>query len=1361
MRQQFDLRRRRNLPRTTPQTFHLEAPPELPRAVEPGILQKIIPWLLGFLILGMIVMMFVMGAGVMRNPMYLMMMGVMVIMAVGAHQNGGRQDMSNAEVDSERAEYLRYLSGCTELIRGDADKQRAAAEWSHPAPETLHTYVANPARMWERGRTESDYLKIRIGLDEVALTSTIKVKPTDSQLDLEPVGHTTLQHLRAIHQSIHHCPKAIDFTGINQISVLGDPEAFAAAVRAWLCQVEVWHSPATAAIAIVSPEHLEHRWGWAKWSLHAETDDVDGAGPARLLFTTMSEAAEALEPMLKEHPTATDDNHTHRSAATGHKHLVIVVDDPRVSTSTLKRFANRQGVTVIALRPGLPDRDYEPAENELMLRIITNDQPRIEEWRNFSWQMFCAEPDFLTTDLARQITRSMARWDTTAAVRQDHATAAAQTLLGLLGIDNAANLDVEKLWTDRPEEEQLRVPLGMQPSGAPLYADLKDEAQGGMGPHGLMIGMTGSGKTTTLRGLLFALFTKHSPDVVRAILADFKGESGVDAFKDYPHVVAVISNMVEKKSLVDRFGETLLGLLDERMRILREAGNKLKGEAFQKLSEYNEARAEGADLDPMPTMFVIVDEFSLLLGDHPEMAETFDRVTRAGRSLGIFFLFASQTLDLGKIKDIDKNTQYRVCLKVASPSISRQIINTEEAFHIESGKDSKGSGYFVRAPGADPVRFRSFFLPERYEPPKTVRRKVITAKPRLRMFTAARVEPDPETVIETIEEAPTTLVGAPRSLILTVGPQLLQAYGGRPQTLWADPLDETIPLDEVLAAAAATEAPGTWWPVGKIDQPRRLRHHLLTYNTDDGNVMILGGPGSGISTALQTFTLSAAARYSPTEVGFYLMSYGSSKLAAIRGLPHVGALGGDDHEELNARIFSNLDGLINARRRLFAKHGLASVEEYRSRRRDRDPDLDDGYPTDVFVVIDGWSKFIKENTDTFHPKNPQIDNVSRLASAGAYGVHVVIGGGNWIEVSQDLQSKIKTHWELKLAPGAMGTVKPLNTGKIIRPQETIPADQPGRGLNSRGETLRFAAGRTDGESTTVGLDKQIRETAAQIAAQYADHRPMPTPQLLPTELPAEKLPQFPAERIALGLRRSDSEPWVVDFAKNPLLAVYGDSGSGKTNLMRLLLQEVSRQRKESEQDVVIIVADQSRNMMDDRREWLIHGHDYYDTDPLTIAARMHELATNNLPARQPPPDLTWEQQESWKLQGPKIYLFIDDADGIPSTLTVNPTLQISPWLELAPFIAKARDIDLRVIMTHKASGAQMEEMMQKSLPGVFKGAPLVNHLLLSSKHTNEKVARTQFEDVGIAGRGTLVSPSAADAGVVQLALCYGHVKSAG
>lgn len=205
----------------------------------------------GAAIVGMMVMMFISGIRQM-NPMYLFFMAMM---ALGLFQSvqaqGGTAEMTTEEVDSERAEYLRYLSATAAKIRAAAASQRESAEWSHPDPQRLEAVVSSP-RMWERGSTDPDYLKVRVGRTDVALASQVKVKAVDSELDLEPVTKTALQHMRAVQQSIPHCPKAVDLAGVGQIDIYGDHELFTAAVRAWICQLVAWHTPTAAAVAVAS-----------------------------------------------------------------------------------------------------------------------------------------------------------------------------------------------------------------------------------------------------------------------------------------------------------------------------------------------------------------------------------------------------------------------------------------------------------------------------------------------------------------------------------------------------------------------------------------------------------------------------------------------------------------------------------------------------------------------------------------------------------------------------------------------------------------------------------------------------------------------------------------------------------------------------------------------------------------------------------------------------------------------------------------------------------------------------------------------------------------------------------------------------
>lgn len=1372
----------------------LDPPPELPRLIPQPAVKKALPWVFGLVMVGMVGMMIYMGFRQM-NPMYLLMMAMMglgLYSSVSA-QGATEDDVTTPKIDSERAEYLRYLSGKSELIREAASTQRAAAEWSHPDPDALEAVFDTP-RLWERGITDPDFLMVRVGRDEVRLANKIRVKPVESsELDSEPVTKLALQHLRAVQQVVPHCPKAIDLAGRGLIGFYGDREAFRGALRAWSAQMVSWHNPNTLGLAVVAPDKdtLEKQWGWAKWLPHAESQDIDGAGPARYLSDNLSEVAASLDPLLKSRAKVVDEKGAVDASGVtkSHKHFVIIVDDPAAPLAVVRRLSALDGVTVIAYRDGSgPDRDYAPHERELVLRMQINPysagaELQMDQWREFRWKAFCSEPDTLGMPVIDHLSRRMSKWDSAPAGGQDADSAAAQTMLAMLGIDNAAKIDVASLWkprmlpvgTGEPVilEPILKVPMGLQPNGAPLMHDLKDAADGGYGPHGLMIGMTGSGKSTTLASLALGVFALHSPDVVQAILTDFKDGAGFEAFACYPHVAAIITNLEEKKSEVNRFGDTLLGLLDQRGRIFYDAGMQVRGEPFKSIVEYNEARATpaGAHLPPVPYMLVWVDEFSLLLEDHPHMAEVFDKVTRKGRSQGIYFLFASQTLDVGKIRDIDKNTQYRIALKVASDSISRQVIGYGDAFHIPDSKNTKGTGYFVRAPGAEPVKFRSFMLPARYEPPTTITRRVISADPRARVFTAGRVQPDEATVIEEEIEAESFFKkGEERSLVLTVGPQLAAHYGKKAPQLWAPPLDDPIPLDKVLAEAQTlpprSDAP--WWPLGEIDMPRRLTHGLLTYSCDDGtgNMFVLGMNKDETSMVVQSFILSAASRYAPTEVGFFPFAYGGPALGAVRDLPHVGAIGGKDRDQLNRRLFTDLDAVAAGRRRIFELHNIGSVDEYRRRRRAGEAALDDGYPVDLFVIIDGYENFYTDNTDIMHPRNPHEKSLERLAAAGN-GIHVVITAADWVRISGQVTNTMAVYYELKLANANTSQVKGAVDDKLLRPQDRIPAGMPGRGITKTGDVIRFAVGRTDGQASMDKLDVKVRDTVAALVDRYKDARPVPAPQLLPTLLPAASLPQnLGGEKYAVGIRGRDLQPQVFDFAEAPLLAVYGDDHHGKTPFIDNMVRNVVARRRDHDDAIVAVFS--PRRELRSLTSLLVPGEDSYETTAEGMArmiAAIGQICDNRKP-KVNSGAAGWDELHEWTFDGPKIYLFIDDVDVIPAQVTVHAPVaagapvgvqpvgqMVQVFQPLLRHLATARDVGLRVIVTHRATGLGHLEMNASTLPGAFH-AQNADRILLGSSAQTDKVRGVKFELLA-PGRGYLIASREENCDYIQLAAPHG------
>ena len=1290
----FEARRRLAPPTTRKGTITIEAPPELPRVIPPSFLRRAMPYVIVILIVGMVVALVATGMRVI-SPQTLFFPFVLLLAATALYR-GNDNKTRTEEVDAERADYLRYLSVVRDNIRTQAAEQRATAQWSHPDPAMLAT-VPGSRRQWERDPHDPDFLVLRAGRHQAPLATALRVSDTADEVDLEPVSHSALRSLLDTQRIVRDVPTGIDLTKVSRITVLGEAAEARAAMRAWIAQAVTWHDPTVLGVALVTRDLERPDWSWLKWLPHIDIPgELDGVGPARFLSTDADELVALLGFALADRPAFTG------APADALRHLLIVVDDPDYDLNGSALAVGRAGVTVVHRAATSPHREQYSDPEKPILRIAGG---AIERWQTGGWQPYIDSADQLGFDEAAHLARRLSRWDSnpTHAGLRSAATRGA-TFTTLLGIPNASQLDVPTLWAPRRRDDELRVPIGVTGTGEPLIFDLKDEAEGGMGPHGLMIGMTGSGKSQTLMSILLSLLTTHSAERLIVIYADFKGEAGADSFRNFPQVVAVISNMAEKKSLADRFADTLRGEVARRETLLREAGRRVQGSAFNSVLEYENAIAAGHDLPPLPTLFVVADEFTLMLADHPEYAELFDYVARKGRSFRIHILFASQTLDVGKIKDIDKNTSYRIGLKVASPSVSRQIIGVEDAYHVEAGKEHKGVGFLVPAPGAMPIKFRSTYVDGIYEPPQAAKALVVHSNPEPKLFTAGMVEPDHGTVISTGEDEETA--GPPRKLVATIGEQLAR-YGPRAPQLWLPPLDDLIPLTAVLARGGVPQR--QWrWPLGEIDKPFEMRRDPLVFDaaSSAGNMVIHGGAKSGKSTALQTFIMSAASLHSPRDVTFYCLDYGGGQLRALEDLAHVGSVASALEPERIRRTFGELEQLLLSR-------------QQREAFRDRQGCAhDDGYG-EVFLVIDNLYAFGRDNTDQFNTRNPLLAKVTELVNVGlAYGIHVIITTPSWLEVPLAMRDGLGLRLELRLHDARDSNVRVV--GALRRPAEAVPHDQPGRGLTMAAEHFLFAAPELD-----------------QVAAINARHPGVTAPpvRLLPANLAPDAVGALyrGPERVVIGQREEDLAPVVLDFIENPLLMVFGDSKSGKTTLLRHIIRTI---REHSTADrVAFTVLDRRLHLVD---EPLFPDNEYTaNLDRVTPA--MLGLS-NIIESRRPPAGLSAAELSGWTYRGHTHYLIIDDVDQIPDSPAVSgPYIGQRPWTPLITQLAQAGDLGLRVIVTARATGSG-HVLMTSPLLRRFNDLQATTLMLSGNPQDSGKIRGQRFGRLP-AGRAILLGDS--------------------
>ncbi|NUR83152.1 MAG: type VII secretion protein EccCb, partial [Nonomuraea sp.] len=841
------------------------------------------------------------------------------------------------------------------------------------------------------------------------------------------------------------------------------------------------------------------------------------------------------------------------------------------------------------------------------------------------------------------------------------------TLTDLLGIGDPTRLDPSVTWRPRAGRNRLRVPIGLGADGRVVELDIKESAQGGMGPHGLVIGATGSGKSELLRTLVLGLAVTHSSEILNFVLVDFKGGATFLGLDSLTHVSAVITNLEDELPLVDRMHDALHGEMVRRQELLRAAGN------YASLRDYERAREQGADLDPLPTLFVVLDEFSELLSAKPEFIELFVMIGRLGRSLGVHLLLASQRLEEGRLRGLDTHLSYRIGLRTFSAMESRVVLGVADAYELPS---APGNGY-LKFDTTGMTRFKAAYVSGSYQSDNRHSggaaqagvRQVIeygpahVPLPAVPQTQAAQADPDAE------PEG-----GSSGTSLLDIVVERLRGQGPAAHRIWLPPLGESPTLAHLLPPLSVTPELGLSTPgwdgrgrlaavIGIIDKPFEQRRdpHWLDLSGAAGHVGVAGGTQSGKSTVLRTLITSMALTHTPREIQFYCLDFGGGTLAALEGLPHVGSVANRLDADRVRRTVAELSTILQQRERDFAASGVDSIATYR--RRIADGSLQGDGWGDVFLVIDGWLTVRQE----FENLEAVITD---LAARGlGYGIHVVAATNKWSEFRPGIRDLFGTRIEFKLGDAYESEIS-------RKASLAVPEGVPGRGLTREGMHFLSALPRIDGLRGSDDLAEGVRALVDVVKDSWQGPVAPPV-RLLPDLLPAQSLPgheQTGSNRIAIGIDEATLSPVMLDFEADPHFIVFGDTECGKSNVLKLIMEGVVARKTPKE--AMMIVIDYRRALLDTA----VTDHRIGYAASSTAATELVQEIRSALLKRLPPADLTPEQlrDRSW-WQGSDLYIVVDDYDLVA---TSNNPLQ--PLAELLP---QARDIGLHLVIARQSGGA--------------------------------------------------------------------------
>ncbi|CFG65772.1 FtsK/SpoIIIE family protein [Mycobacterium tuberculosis] len=1274
---------------------------------------------------GMVAMVFASGSHVFGGigsifPLF-MMVGIMMMMFRG--MGGGQQQMSRPKLDAMRAQFMLMLDMLRETAQESADSMDANYRWFHPAPNTLAAAVGSP-RMWERKPDGKDLnfgvVRVGVGMTRPEVTwGEPQNMPTD--IELEPVTGKALQEFGRYQSVVYNLPKMVSLLVEPWYALVGEREQVLGLMRAIICQLAFSHGPDHVQMIVVSSD-LD-QWDWVKWLPHfGDSRRHDAAGNARMVYTSVREFAAEQAELFAGRGSFTP-RHASSSAQTPTPHTVIIadVDDPQWEYVISAEGVD--GVTFFDLTGSsmwtdIPERKLQ-FDKTGVIEALPRDRDTWMVIDDKAW--FFALTDQVSIAEAEEFAQKLAQWRLAEAyeeIGQRVAHIGARDILSYYGIDDPGNIDFDSLWASRTDtmgRSRLRAPFGNRSdNGELLFLDMKSLDEGGDGPHGVMSGTTGSGKSTLVRTVIESLMLSHPPEELQFVLADLKGGSAVKPFAGVPHVSRIITDLEEDQALMERFLDALWGEIARRKAICDSAG-------VDDAKEYNSVRARmrarGQDMAPLPMLVVVIDEFYEWFRIMPTAVDVLDSIGRQGRAYWIHLMMASQTIE-SRAEKLMENMGYRLVLKARTAGAA-QAAGVPNAVNLPA---QAGLGYF-RKSLEDIIRFQAEFLWRDYfqpgvsidgeEAPALVH-SIDYIRPQLftNSFTPLEVSvggPDIEPVvaqpngevlesddIEGGEDEDEEGVRTPK--VGTVIIDQLRKIKFEPYRLWQPPLTQPVAIDDLVNRFLGRpwhkeygSACNLVFPIGIIDRPYKHDQPPWTVDTSGpgANVLILGAGGSGKTTALQTLICSAALTHTPQQVQFYCLAYSSTALTTVSRIPHVGEVAGPTDPYGVRRTVAELLALVRERKRSFLECGIASMEMFRRRKfgGEAGPVPDDGFG-DVYLVIDNYRALAEEN-------EVLIEQVNVIINQGpSFGVHVVVTADRESELRPPVRSGFGSRIELRLAA--------VEDAKLVRSRfaKDVPV-KPGRGMVAV-NYVRLDSDPQAGLHTLVARpalgstpDNVFECDSVVAAVSRLTSAQAPPVRRLPARFGVEQVRELAsrdtrqgvgAGGIAWAISELDLAPVYLNFAENSHLMVTGRRECGRTTTLATIMSEIGRLYAPGASSAPPPAPGRPSAQVwlgDPRRQLLTAlGSDYverfaYNLDG--VVAMMGELAAA-LAGREPPPGLSAEEllSRSW-WSGPEIFLIVDDIQQLPPGFD-------SPLHKAVPFVNRAADVGLHVIVTRTFGG---------------------------------------------------------------------------
>lgn len=890
-----------------------------------------------------------------------------------------RQEIANEKYRVEKYRY--YLSEKESEIK--KSYERNCRIWNEnllPAPGRLSQIIFKRSiNLWERTFTDEDFLHIRLGIGSGLFETEIQHPNKGFTLHDDALIDEAI-NLANKYKMLENVPIGVSLINQRTVGIVGESEKIHNTLRCMILNIAALHSPEDVKICVICNElqaeqaewikDLPHCWNSAKTTRYFAANNME----AQRLLNDMDEKIREREEL------------TEKDAVRTPHIIVVVLDEKSVENVPFYRYLidseNNVGISSVFIAEHfnrIPKECTAIIQNE---KDICGIYTRNENNNRF----VCYKSDeFKLTD-AQKISRSLSEIP----VKVEKTKLSVPDRVSFLDMYKAGNIEdlsIEQKWANNMSDKTLAVPVGIKAGGELFCLDIHEKYHG---CHGLVAGMTGSGKSEFLQAFILSALINFSPNEIAFVLVDFKGGDMARPFLKVPHLSATISNL--SGNILYRALVSLEAEVKSRQKIFNEAASLLGIDKID-INSYHKYFKEGRLTLPLPHLVIVIDEFAQLKSQQPEFMAKLVEIAQVGRSLGIHLILATQKPSGVVDPQIWSNSRFKVCLKVLDKQDSAEMINRPDAALIKS----PGRAYVQ-------VGYDEIFeqLQSGYSGADYVEKKEYTDDEDVTvtlMNSAAMPIRSARSVLGNLKSGKTQLEEIINKIIEIADEKKLSA-----KPLWTEPLKETIYLSECVDKINTNSFENCWdedsdisATLGMVDIIETQKQIPLNISLpQSGHIAVYGSSGTGKTTLLQTIIFSLTTKYSPEMLNIFAFDFGGRNLGNLSLLPHCVNVAFGDEEDKISYMFEQILECIETRKVLFAKNNCAAYESYLATTKNKLPA--------VLLVLDNYAVFREK---MFRNED---DLIRIAANAKAYGIYLIVTGNSknaiYYKVSEHISNNI-------------------------------------------------------------------------------------------------------------------------------------------------------------------------------------------------------------------------------------------------------------------------------------------------------------------------------------------------------------------